>query len=380
MKTLVLFFCVVICSEEAFSQKMVLDLRLDGRGTDYNSAAEADGRRDYYKFYLQTARLNLSDTLFEDISYRVRWRLSGRNQGNVTKRDSTNLGLDLAYVTVKTAPAFTVTVGKFLSEVGGYEGALSGPEIYFLSEANGGTSYLNNGVHLTGADVNVYYTGAKLTWLPPNQYLAFHIANNNTAVGRNESFAVDAGDSLDNGTFDQDRSIVGLVYNNSALLGPAVQTLMSVHYSNPGQGTNEALYLALGGQFTFDQWMIQADLLQDRFKSKNLTAVYDDSISSLVLGLQYKLQETTTLQLRLYESQEVLGGSPDATNRYHDAGLIWEHYRINNNKVRYHFAYFYRAMDSDISGSSQRTEQDIIVGVRIMTDIFRAFEKKPETL
>lgn len=240
-------FVIICISSAAQAQKLGVDLRLDYRNTEYSAAAEEDGQRDYYKFYLQTARLNLSDTLFEDVSYRIRWRISGKNQGNVTRRDATNSGLDMAYVTTHLTPDFTLTVGKFLTEVGGYEGAISGPEIYVLSEANAGTSYLNRGVHLTGADANVYYTGAKITYVQPTQYLAFHVANNNTAVGRNENWATDAGDSLDNGAFDQDRSMVGLVYNNMSVAGPEVQTLMSVHYSNPGQGTAEALYLALGG-------------------------------------------------------------------------------------------------------------------------------------
>lgn len=351
------------------ARKLGIDFRVDYKSTDYSTAA-SDVGRDNQRYYLQIARLNYVDNLSESITARLRWRISGKNQGNVTKRDSTNSNLDLAYLNVVMNPKWTLQFGKVLSDIGGFEGAIPGHDIYFLSEGNAGTWHLNAGTQLAGADTDVYYTGAKLTWNATDKTnLTLHSANTNTAVGRNAT-SNSPGDKTDGGFLAQTRLMSGLVLKSK--LTDEWETLASFHYTEPGAGTVKAMYSALGFQWTNPEWIYQIDFISNDYTSRPAATNLQDSLRSVTHSLRKKWSQSHLI-FRQHYSEEVLAqaSGSDSKNKYTGAGLAYEYFSSEFPALRYHVAGQWRQMDPQSGGNRELVE--IFAGFKMSTDLFQGF-------
>lgn len=351
----------------AWSRKLSADVRVDYKSSDYSSSA-SDVGRDNLKYYLQMARLDYVDNLSPAVTLRVRWRISGKNQTTVNKRDSTNSNLDLAYLSVKANSDWTLQAGKIFSDIGGFEGAIPGHDIYYVSEGNSGTSYLNAGTRLTGADTDVYYTGAKAIWSGMDSWtVAVHSANSNTAVGRNAD-SQSPGDKTDGGFFAQTRMMSALVVKSVKPQG--WNTLVSYHLSQPGAGTEKAAYSAIGIQWNSPEWIYQMDLLSNDYQSKPSAEILNDHLRTLTHSIR-RVWSTSSLILRQNFSEELIAGvsSSDVKNRYIGYGVAYECLSSQLPNLRYHLAFQLREMEPE--SGARRHLIDVIAGFKLTTDLFQ---------
>ncbi|HEY1080462.1 MAG TPA: porin, partial [Bdellovibrio sp.] len=144
---------MVAMTSAAHAGSLNLDMRLD-----YNSATYKDaGVPDTSKFYFKTGRLDYSGKATDDISFRARIAFTKTTTPGI---DATQPAAELAYLTHKMSDNFSLTVGKFATELGGFEGTTSSADLYATSAF---FTPSGNATTLFGTKDLLYMTGAKLT-------------------------------------------------------------------------------------------------------------------------------------------------------------------------------------------------------------------------
>jgi hypothetical protein len=206
MKAILASLCVLAISASAFAGSINYDFRGDYNSTMYNDGA---GLPNFQKFYIKTGRLYFKGTLNERISYELRWGFYKPAVETATAnaaRDSLNSSVEFANITDKMSDIFALQAGKFSTELGGFEGAASGADLYMVTPNYGhvGAKTLigkNLGINQGGANNLLYATGVKGDFYVADQHLFLVLADN-------QGDAVDAG-----GNFNQNRGLMGVIYN-----------------------------------------------------------------------------------------------------------------------------------------------------------------------
>jgi hypothetical protein len=347
-----------------------LDLRGDMNGSNFSDEAN---RPDYYKYYIQTGRLDYKNQLNDETGFRLRWRFAGKDQTTVTKRDSTNQTLDFAYVTQKLGTNLLLTIGKFGADIGAYEGAANGADLYFLSEAYGGTSYIKPPTgedSLTGFGTELYYTGAKLSFQFADQEINIQTANSDTAVGRNVA-AANNGDMNDvtsgSSQFAQNKTLSALVYKG-AFIDKMLGVMASYHYENLSE-EKKANYLAAGVQFKSESWLASLEYMLNTYDDQVATVDVTDKLESWVANFRYTFGDSWTPLVKVVASKETIDNGP--TNKFLDFGVALEYKPAKDSIYRYHVAYNNRTLDSDKDSIDGANLQEIILGVRIYSDFVK---------
>ncbi|MGE5085517.1 MAG: hypothetical protein ACM3MG_04400 [Bacillota bacterium] len=357
-----------------------LDLRADYLSQTFNSDAIRGGSGvDSNKFYLQTGRADFQGKLNEDTNYRLRWRFAGKDQATLQKRDNTFQDIDYAYVANKMADSLlTLTIGKFGADIGGFEGNNSGAEMYFTSEAYSGTSYLGGYAAggapktLTGFTNLLYYTGAKLAFNFADQEINLQASNVDTNNGR--IAAANAGDHTVDGTntgkLNQNQALYAIAWKGK--FGDNWQVRASYHTmkTEPAVGLDGKIdYIALGGQFQNESWLIQLDYLMNTYKETSSAETGTDNLSSLVASGKWMFDDNWAAILKLTYSMEKFDDSTSADNKYTSGGVAFEYKPKKEDTFRYHIAYNNRTMNPD--QGSDRNLQEVVVGTRILTDFLK---------
>ncbi len=347
-----------------------LDLRTDMTSQSYNDAAKAAGGVSNYRFNLQTARLDYKGTLNESVTYRVRARIAGKDQGLVDKRDSTNPTLDYAYATHKMSDTFKLTVGKLSSEIGGFEAVMPGADNYYNSEAFAGTSYLgktaaSGNANLAGFANLQYLTGAKLTTTFDTQELSLIVTDLDTRVGRNTSSG--SGDVLENGKTAQNKSLLGLSYRGT-FLDKQYSTYASYHAETLAEDIS-AEFIGAGVQWNSNPFMVQLEYLANNSQFLLGTTVLKDTLSSVQLRTGYNIDEQTVIGLRATASEEKIDAATAVKNKYTTVGASVEFKPKAEDVYRYHFAYNARTVKTETG--DDRNLNEVIVGMRINADFLK---------
>lgn len=362
------------------------DFRLDYDTTSYNNnatdaSAALTGNN---KFRLQTARLDYKGQLNEDVTYRVRVRLD-KDRGAVNKRDNVDPALDYAYVANKLSDSLTLTLGKFATEMGGFEGNTAGPELYLTSAAYAGTGLLggsnSDSTYIRG--IMLYYTGAQLAYSFADNTQQFHLqmANEEGAVGA--GYATNGDDnSSSSGTYAQNKNLLGLVYRG-AFIDKTLNVIASYHSEMFGAKDNKADFATIGVEYNMDLFTAQLDYIMNSFKESLPTITPKQTLSTAVLTLKYHMDKFTPIVKFAMTDEKLEAGTKsngatsvltsDAKNKYLEGGLALEYTPKKDDMFRYHVAYNYRKMDADsnLTKNGDRDLQEIIVGTRILADFLK---------
>ncbi|MBO9667189.1 MAG: hypothetical protein J7501_10295 [Bdellovibrio sp.] len=369
----------------AHAGSVSLDLRADYQGQTFDSAAiDAGAGPDNSKFYLQTGRLDFQGKLNDETDYRLRWRFAGKDQATLQKRDNTFQDVDFAYVSNKMADGMLkLTIGKFGADIGGFEGANSGADMYFTSEAYNGTSYLggyyNNGsdetgrASLSGFTRILYYTGAKLAFTFADQEINIQGANIDTLNGRTQTgntLGTPSGDHLDGTALDQNTALYAIAYKGK--FGDNWQARASYHMmkTEPAAGLDGTVqYIAVGGQFQSEAWLIQLDYLMNSYKETIPAETGTDTLTSIVASAKWSFTDNWAAILKAAYSIEKFDDATSAENKYMSEGLAMEYKPKKDDVFRYHVAYNFRTMSPDAGGD--RNLQEFVVGTRILADFLK---------
>lgn len=341
------------------------DFRGDYQSQDYNNAAIAGTKQDTSKFYFKIGRVDFKGNLNDDTSYRLRWGFY--STPTYTTRDNVNTQIQLAYVTQKLGAGFSLTLGKMASQIGGFEAATSGADLYLTSQAYtstlGGVGHLYN----TGAANILYMTGARAEYnFADTQTIGIMAFN-------------PAQDHTTGGNFDQEAAnAFGIVYQG-AFVDKALGIMASYHelYGTNTGATSVAASTAddksdiwgVGIKWDTTPILLQLDYVGQNAKYASGT----DKMTSFIFKAAYTGWENWTPRIEVTNDEQKLetasAQAPVGTNKYMGYGAVVEYKPRKDDIFRYHVAYSYTKLSPD-SGSDQ-TRQEIVVGTRLLGDFLK---------
>ncbi|MDG0817083.1 porin [Bdellovibrio svalbardensis] len=351
------------------------DFRGDYQSADYNKNAEsvtaptggATKNSDFSRMYFKIARLDFKGNMNEDLSYRVRWTFYG-NTPAVGTRDNIWNNIQLAYITQKLGSGFSVTLGKLYSDIGGFEGAMSGADLYLTSESYShkfGNDQLASRSYGTGDGNILYMTGAKVDYTFADQVFSAMILN----PAQDETTG--------SGAFNQTSNAWGLVYKGS-FMEKAISLIASYHElpgTNNPQGaptsyTSDDKSKMYSAGFKWDATPVMASIeyIGQQNDYKPAASSFTDKMDSVVVKAAWTGWEQWTPRLEFTSTTEKVD-SASATNKFTGYGAIIEYKPRKDDIYRYHLAY--QNIKETPETGSDLTRQEIVLGARLMGDFLK---------
>lgn len=360
-KLLALTGMLFVSTNVQAANSLEFDFRGDWQNINYNEAA---GAPDYSRFYLKTGRFQYKGQVNDRFSYVVRlgfYKPAVDTGTSNAKRDNLNSSVEYAYITDKMSENFSLSMGKFFTELGGFEGATSGADLYMVSPYYGHSavktlSGSNLGINQSGPSNLLYMTGIKgILTVAENQNL-YLIATNN--IG---------GDPVEGSNLNQNRGMLGAAWRG-AFADRTIFGVLSYHEASPQGGTahgdNKHQFVTAGIKYEAD-WVASLDYHTTDYKDG---ATGDkDSVNAAVLKLAYKMDNWTP-RLELFTSEEKIKIGTTATNKFTGYGAVLE-YKPTAETVRYHIAY--NNITAKPEGGADQSRSEIVVGTRLLGDFLK---------
>lgn len=340
------------------------DFRFDMQSKDYDEDTNKAGTEDFMRFYIQRGRLDFQGKLNDDVSYRLRLRFNqpaaGKvdpvtNQPSVNERDSLGSWVDHASVTQKVYEFGFITLGKFASDIGGYEGAAIADR-YAVSSAYG----RNTAAGLTASEDFQFYTGMKIGAAAMDHDVALHIANAEPA------------DHQVGGKFSQNKPALGLVWKSN--FGDGVYLPLFAYHQFPGApGTaknGKVTFLSLGNRFQIDDLQLDLDVLKNDYKDDTPGAKIANT--TLATSAGFKLGSLTP-KLQYTQGNiaaTALSGGPETKTRQTSIGLALEFVPDLKDRFRYHVAYVNTEVAVEGAAKSEKVAE-LVLGARLLGDFLK---------
>jgi hypothetical protein len=370
-KKLLALFGLLALSTAAHANTLDYDFRGDWTSLDYNDAAitnpSAPTVQDNSRFYLRVGRLQYKGALNDRFSYvgRLAFNKAATDTGTANaKRDSLNASVEYAFITDKMSDMFSLTLGKFYTEIGGIEGSTSGADLYSISPNYGhvGTKTLlgqNIGVNEGGSKNILYMAGAKGVFTFAETQNIILLATNNVAAD-----PVDA-----NGAFNQNRGLMGVVWRGG-FMDKTLTGLLSYHEASPQSATgnkdNKHTFISAGLKYESD-WVGSIEYNTTDYKDG--ASGNKDTLWSGILKVGYKWDQWTP-RLEFITSEEKSEIAALGTTKVNIIGAILE-YKPTAENVRYHVAVASTTQKPPSGGGDDMTRMDITLGARLYGDFLK---------
>ncbi|UXR65312.1 OprO/OprP family phosphate-selective porin [Bdellovibrio bacteriovorus] len=325
--------------------------------SDYRDSA----LKDFTKFYFKTGRLDYQGKATDDLSFRVRLAF---NKDATTGVDSTQTAVEYAFLTHKMSDMFSLSVGKVNSDIGGFEGATSGADLYLTSQfytlkgpngdlATRAATAAGTGHNIGTTDL-LYMTGVKGTFTFADQNITLLATDEATPVRASGVAA------------EQNSSLMGAIWRG-AFMDKAFMTNLSYHTMNgPADGDKHQL-MAAGVMWNANPWMFSADYLMSEFKED--ASGDKDTVTSIVAKFAYSGWEKWTPRLEFQTSEEKIEIGGTATNKFIGYGAVLEYKPYTDTNFRYHLAY--NNVKEEPETGDDITSQEIVLGARLMADFLK---------
>lgn len=323
---------------------------VDGR-FDHVSYAPNDavGKPGYEAFQINRLKLDYQGKLSDQNSFRARLDAIQNTAGKQT-RDNGSPFLDLAYVTHKFNEEISLTVGKFVTGMGGIEGSVNSP----------GDMYARS---IAGNEVAaVYYpTGAQAEYAFGDHKFKLNFANNTQ-------------DSVTGTNLNQTRALAGAVYLGK-MLDSTLWLNASYHTEDytPGTGTQKVKnsFTAVGAKYVMDSFEFEADYLNNKY---DLDVQANNNVLGTVsaLGLvRYKLNDLGSFHVKYENSEQkvAVGTTADTKNKIAAYTAAFEYKPVKDENWRMHLAFVQR--DTKPETGDTRTEKFVYAGMRFYADILK---------
>lgn len=363
MKYLAGFFVLLTILPHSHAA-ITYDFRFDLQSKDYDEDTNKAGTEDFMRFHLERGRLDFQGKLNDDVSYRLRLRFNqpaagkvdaATNQPTANERDQLGTWVDHASVTQKIYEFGTITLGKFASDIGGYEGAAAADR-YIFSAAYAP----NTAAGITASEDFQFYTGVKIGAAAMDHDVALHFAN------------AEPTDHKVGGKFAQNKPSVGLVWKGNFMDGVFLP-LYAYHQvpGAPGAATNGKLaFLSLGNRFQLDDLQVDFDLLRNTYQDDTPGArITNQGIAS---SFGYKLGSLTPkLQLDQTNIASVTAtGGAETRTKQTSTALAVEFVPDLKDRFRYHAAIASTTIAVDGAAKSQKISE-LILGARLLGDFLK---------
>ncbi|MGZ3768835.1 MAG: porin [Bdellovibrio sp.] len=356
------FLITTLISATAISAQagsLSLDMRADYNSTSFNAPSDRD---DTTRFFFKTGRLDYQGKATEDLTFRLRvaFNKDATVNANTAANESLQPAVEYGYLSHKLSDTFTLTVGKFNTEFGGWEGITSGADLYLTSEFYTRTALMNAGAgtlspYNLGTRDLLYGTGVKATFAFGGQQI--HLmgtdepANSPAAVGPATT---------------QNSSMYGVAYKG-AFMDKALNLALSYHTMAGPIKDDKHQFIAAGVTWNSAPVMVTADYLVSEFKQD--ASGKKDTMTSIVAKLAYTGWEQWTPRLEFTTSEDKQQISSALSNKFTGMGAVLEYKPYNDQTFRYHIAYNNITEKRDTGADLKKDE--VIVGARLLADFLK---------
>lgn len=340
------------------------DFRFDHVGSTYN---EDHGGKSSGKFTAQTARVGYKGKFNDSLSYNARVAIN-KDPSTKGTNDSLSQNVELANITHKVNDMFSLTLGKMNAGLGGFEVATSGADTYLSSY---GRDAISSGIKdKNSGDIffkSYYLAGAKATVMVGDH------AINLVALNSTEDAA------------DQTRYLSGVSFEPVFMDG-ALKAIVSYHTQKAATMANAydkdtaTTYTTVGVKYTDAAWFAQLDY--NMFAVNKAT--YNDGTTALaeskvtldgaVVEAGY-MMDAWTVKAKVDSS--TLKAAPAtgtaAKTTMNSMALVGEWTPSESKDFRYHAGYVTKTKKEDFGAKldKNQTENQVIVGVRLMADVLK---------
>ena len=359
MKKILMTAAAMAVSTVAQAGSVNLDFRADYNSTTYNDEAKAvnTALENSARFYLKTGRIDYKGTLNEEVSYRA--RLAFTKNATVASKDATQTAVELAYMTQKFNDTFSLSLGKFNSEIGGFETATSGADLYLTSENYTRSTLARAGSTTTTNLAVLYMTGAKATFSFAGQDIHV-IATDNLTDATNTA----TGPSV------QNRGLLGISWRGN-FLDKTIGVVANYYEASPQStptttiaGDSKQSFITAGVKYELSPVMAYVEYHLSTFKDGATDD--EDKLSSIVAKFAYTGWEQWIPRVEFFSSEDKRVAT---TDKYMGYGLVLEYIPKKADTFRYHVAA--NMIDEDREGSDNLTKTEFIVGTRLMADFLK---------
>jgi hypothetical protein len=335
-----------------------LDMRFDHKNGSFNDDAAKQG---YSSFTMHTGRFDYKGKVSETLSFRTRVRFN-KTPATVNKTDSLNSTVDYAYVTQKMNDSFSLTMGKFASDIGGFEGATSGADIYLLSDAYAGTNAFGTATSVGAYSNYLYTSGVKGAYVMGDHsvsLMAFNPAEDSVSNGVNS------------GNFNNSRYGVGLVYSGS-FMEKALTVKASMHnVALMAAADAKVSYTAVGAMYSMDVVKFGFDYLMNAQTKEVSGTAKDPSTTSMIATVSYTGMEGMTPSLKVFQTADKNGATTEVKNDVTGISGSVEFTPVKEEAFRYHVAYNTISSKLDSAGAKTKSASEVIAGIRINADFLK---------
>jgi hypothetical protein len=349
------------------------DFRADYSSMSYN----ADNLPTNSRFLLRTGRLDFKGALNESLTYQARWAFNkpatyGATATTATNqnRDSLNNSVELAFITHKVSDLFTLSLGKFNTEIGGFEGATSGADLYLTSPmythtgpgntvGASATGTLAGGNFATNSSTNnlLYGAGLKATVTAMEGQTLSLVATNNSA------------DATEGTNPSQNRGLLGAIYKG-VFMDKALTGLLSYHeLSTQAPNTlGKHTFMSAGVKVDMLPWAATLEFQTTDFKADAVGVTGKDNLN-VVIGKLAFTSGMWTPRLEAFTGEEKREIGTTETNRFTGLGAVLE-YKPTDDNFRYHVAFNTIASKPE-NTANEVTRNEIVVGARLFGDFLK---------
>lgn len=320
------------------------DFRFDSDSSSFNNAAKSSGSKGSTNYIVKSGRVDFKGKINEELAYRLRWRFDKDSEVTPNKTDGLTKQVDYAFISHKLEDNLALTLGKFGSELGGFEGNTAAPDIYLQSQfyKSLATSY-------------IYVTGAKLAYNLGDHELALLLINQSETT-----------------TTEQSKSSYGFTYKGafmektlSALLSyltdekqslQAPDLKKTVGISSVGMKYDPKPYFVSFDYLIFDQKNQGA--ANEKNATNSMVAEFGYDLDGIIPKIKYDMSEN-----------KVDNGTTTTKTKYDGVALGVEYKPIAQENFRYHLMVTQLTTKPETGDSL--FEQHFIVGTRISADFLK---------
>ncbi|MCA6381046.1 MAG: hypothetical protein IM610_15020 [Cytophagales bacterium] len=361
-KTLIISGLLAASSAQAGS--LNLDLRFDYTSTAYNDVGKNSSTNplpDNERWYAQTAKLDFQNKMSDELDYRVRLNFPSAAVASGTsnqRRDGLNSFVEFLYATHKMGN-LSFTVGKFASEIGGWEGNTTTADQYTYSEAfddNFTNLKTTNSATALGNRVLRYYAGGRLGYKTEFGDFSFHAANNRSDL---------TDSSTPQSDLRQTQGWMAAVYKGS-FAEKMFQPLLSYHKVSEGKDADYT-YMAAGLRTVIDATTVDLDYLQNTWDG---TGTDKDTLTSISVAVAHKINDQYAARLKTASSDKKdEGGASELKHKAMTYGLGLEYKPMADQNFRYHLGYAMTEWKPD--GADKITRTEMTFGIRMLHDFLK---------
>ncbi|MBC7466275.1 MAG: hypothetical protein H7256_09805 [Bdellovibrio sp.] len=365
MKNVLASLVLLTGSMSMAAGSLYIDGRVDHKSYSPNDAVGTPGSE---TFQISRLKIDYQGKLSDANSFRVRLDTL-KNTTATNASGNTSAFMDLAYVAHKFTDEVSLTMGRYVSGMGGVEGFINSPaDIYLRSVAGDETATIYQPV---GAQVNLTFGDHKVNLNFANNTEDASKAVSSTVTGNAGGFTAPATTT----TYPtQTRSLMGVSYT-AKLMDATLIPVASYHFEDyaSARGGNSRLkntFINAGARYLIGDFEIEADYLSNKYDYDTQAAQVLSTISAVGL-VRYKLNDVGSFHLKYEGTDQKLATSATSDTKNKITGLTaaFEYKPAKDENWRMHLAFAQK--DNKPDSGDTRTEKIVYAGMRFYGDLLK---------